>query len=32
MAEQIAGWFVNNLGGVFSPELIVFIVSLFADT
>ena len=28
MAEQIAGWFVNNLGGVFSPELIVFIVSL----
>ena len=25
MAEQIAGWFVNNLGGVFSPELIVFI-------
>ena len=28
MAEQIAGWFVNNLGGVFSAEAIVFIVSL----
>lgn len=28
MAEQIAGWFVNNLGGIFSPEIIVFIVSL----
>ena len=28
MAEQIAGWFVQNLGGVLSPEAIVFIVSL----
>lgn len=28
MAEQIAGWFVQNLGGVISPEAIVFIVSL----
>ena len=28
MAEQRAGWFVNNLGGVFSAEAIVFIVSL----
>ena len=28
MAEQIAGWFVNNRGGVFSAEAIVFIVSL----
>lgn len=29
MSEQIAGWFVQNLGGTFSPEAIVFIVSLF---
>lgn len=28
MAEQLAGWFVNSLGGIFSPEIIVFIVSL----
>lgn len=28
MAEQLVGWFVNNLGGVFRPEVIVFIVSL----
>ena len=28
MAEHIAGWFVQNLGGVISPEAIVFIVSL----
>ena len=28
MAEQIAGWFVNNLGEVLSAEAIVFIVSL----
>ncbi len=28
MTEQLAGWFVNNLGGVLRPEVIVFIVSL----
>lgn len=28
MSEQLAGWFVNNLGDVFRPEVIVFIVSL----
>ncbi len=28
MAEQLAGWFVNNLGGAVSPGVIVFIVSL----
>jgi len=28
MSEQLAGWFVNNLCGVFRPEVIVFIVSL----
>ena len=28
MAEQIAGWFVENLGGIFSPQVIVFIVSM----
>ncbi|MEA4972234.1 MAG: small multi-drug export protein [Candidatus Metalachnospira sp.] len=28
MSEQLAGWFVNNLGGVLRPEVIVFIVSL----
>ncbi|MDD5945980.1 MAG: small multi-drug export protein [Clostridia bacterium] len=28
MAEQLAGWFVNTLGGVVRPEVIVFIVSL----
>lgn len=28
MTEQLAGWFVNNLGGVLRPEAIVFIVSL----
>lgn len=28
MAEQLAGWFVNTLGGEISPGLIVFIVSL----
>lgn len=28
MAEQIAGWFVENLGGVISPEAIVFMVSM----
>lgn len=28
MSEQLAGWFVNNLGDIFSPEVIVFIVSL----
>ncbi len=28
MTEQLAGWFVNNLGDVLRPEVIVFIVSL----
>ena len=28
MTEQLAGWFVNNLGDVLRPEAIVFIVSL----
>lgn len=28
MSEQLAGWFVNNLGDIFKPEVIVFIVSL----
>lgn len=28
MSEQLAGWFVSNLGGIFGPEVIVFIVSL----
>lgn len=28
MSEQLAGWFVENLGGVISPEAIVFLVSL----
>ena len=28
MAEQLAAWFVNNLGGIISPKAIVFLVSL----
>ncbi|MCD8036660.1 MAG: small multi-drug export protein, partial [Clostridiales bacterium] len=28
MAEQLAGWFVNNFGETISPEAIVFIVSM----
>ena len=28
MTEQLAGWFVNNLGDVLRPEVIIFIVSL----